>query len=393
MRIFEIGQIVQYLQDLIEADAILGDLWVTGEVSNFTRSSAGHCYFTLKDARSQLRCAFFRGAIRAYLPGNGDAVIAHGRVSVYQASGNLELIVDLVQPEGVGVLHLQYEYLKQRLEDEGLFDPARKRPLPEFPRRIGLVTSPTGAVLQDIWQVLGRRYPYVEVLLAPTLVQGEGAAPRIVAALDALNQEPDIDLIVVARGGGSLEDLWPFNEESVARAIFKSRVPVVSAIGHETDVTIADYVADVRAPTPSAAAELIVPDARVLWREVAGLQRTLDVLLEHRLTETHHTLDRLARRLQPALPDLGGHERLLGVLSAGLERAMATRLAASEHQVATRLAQLEALSPRRTLDRGYAVVSAKSRPGPLRDPAATVPGEPLVIQLSQGILAAEVAKG
>ncbi|HEX2172757.1 MAG TPA: exodeoxyribonuclease VII large subunit, partial [Dehalococcoidia bacterium] len=194
MRIFEVCQVVQYLQDLLDADALLGDLWISGEVSNFGRSPAGHAYFTLKDAQSQLRCALFRSNVRGYVPGNGEAVIAHGRVSIYRPSGSLELIVDLVQPEGVGELHLKYELLRQRLEGEGLFDPDRKRPLPPFPRRIGLVTSPTGAVLQDIWQVIGQRYPYVELLLAPTPVQGDHAAPLIARAIGALSGEPALDL-------------------------------------------------------------------------------------------------------------------------------------------------------------------------------------------------------
>lgn len=399
MRIYAVGQVVQYLQDLLESDPVLGDVWIAGEVSNFIRSAAGHVYFTIKDAQSQLRCAFFRSAVRGYLPANGEAVIAHGRVSLYRATGALQLYVDLVQPEGVGELHLQFEYLRQRLEEEGLFDPARKRPLPDFPRRIGLVTSPTGAVLQDIYQVIGRRYPYVELILAPTLVQGDGAAPQIARAIGALNAEPDIDLIVVARGGGSIEDLWPFNEEIVARAIFGSRVPVVSAVGHETDFTIADFVADYRAPTPSAAAEAIVPDAQVLWRQVQGCRHALDLAMTNQLSAEQADLAQLTRRLQAALPDVTNQRRVLALLGQGLARALTTRLAREEQRVATRQAQLGALSPRRTLDRGYAVVttngtgpSGKSRVGPLRDPARVHPGDPLTIQLSQGSLAAEVTK-
>ena len=390
VRVLGVGQVVQYLQDLLDADPLLGDLWVAGEVSNFSRSTAGHVYFTLKDAQCQLRCAFFRQVVRGFIPANGDAVIAHGRVSVYLATGGLQFYVDFLQPEGVGALHLQFEYLRQCLEDEGLFDPARKRSLPEFPRRIGLVTSPTGAVLQDIWQVIGRRYPYVELILAPTLVQGDRAAPQIVRAIEALNAEPDLDLIVLARGGGSLEDLWPFNEEAVARAIFSSRVPVVSAVGHETDVTIADFVADYRAPTPSAAAEAIVPDAQVLWRQIKGGEHALTLAIEHYLSDHRFGLGQLTHRLQAALPDLTNQQRVLALLSQNLSRTMAGRLALAEQRVATRSAQLAALSPRRTLDRGYAVVTAQGRPGPLRDPAGSHPGDRLSIQLSQGTLSAEV---
>ena len=389
-QILGVGQIVQYLQDLLDADPLLGDLWVAGEVSNVSRSSAGHVYFTLKDAHCQLRCAFFRHAVRGFIPANGDAVVAHGRVSVYLATGGLQLYVDFAQPEGVGPLHLQFEYLRQRLEDEGLFDPGRKRALPEFPRRIGLVTSPTGAVLQDIWQVIGRRYPYVELTLAPTLVQGDRAAAQIVRAIEALNAEPDLDLIVIARGGGSIEDLWPFNEEVVARAIFSSRVPIVSAVGHETDVTIADLVADYRAPTPSAAAEAIVPDAHALWRRVNGCEHALELAIGHYLSDRRLGLEQLTHRLQAALPDLTNQQRVLALLSQHLSRTLTNRLALAEQRVATRSAQLAALSPRRTLDRGYAVVTVKGCSAPLRDPAGAQPGDPVSIQLSQGTLTAEV---
>ena len=390
VQVLGVGQLVQYVQDLLDADPLLGDLWVAGEVSNVSRSSAGHVYFTLKDAHCQLRCAFFRHAVRGFIPANGDAVVAHGRVSMYLAIGGIQLYADFAQPEGVGPLHLQFEYLRQRLEDEGLFDPGRKRPLPEFPRRIGLVTSPTGAVLQDIWQVIGRRYPYVELILAPTLVQGDRAAAQIVRAIEALNAEPDLDLIVIARGGGSLEDLWPFNEEVVARAIFSSRVPVVSAVGHETDVTIADLVADYRAPTPSAAAEAIVPDAHALWRRVNGCEHALGLAIGHYLSDRRLGLEQLTHRLQAALPDLTNQQRVLALLSQHLSRTLTNRLALAEQRVATRSAQLAALSPRRTLARGYAIVTVKGCSAPLRDPAGARTGDPVSIQLSQGTLTAEV---
>ena len=258
----------RYLTEILREDPVLQNVWVRGEVGNLTRSAAGHSYFSLRDAGATLRCVMFRGGgVGADLIEEGSAVIAHGRVALYEPRGDLQLIADVVQPEGVGELQLKLEELKMRLEKEGLFEESRKRPLPRFPVRVGVVTSPTGSVWHDIQNVTSRRYPAVELVLAPALVQGNEAVPTIVAAFDALEHLDDIDVTIVARGGGSLEDLWPFNEEDVVRAIFKSGVPVVSAIGHETDYTIADLVADVRAPTPSAAAELVMPDqAELLGR-------------------------------------------------------------------------------------------------------------------------------
>ena len=273
MPVYSVSQITRYLKESLEADSLLNDLWLRGEVSNLTRSAAGHYYFTLKDATSQVRCVMFRPAYGGEHLAEGAAVIAHGRVSIYEVRGDLQLIADLAQPEGVGELHLELERLKMKLEAEGLFQVSRKRPLPEFPKRIGVATSPTGAVWHDIQNVLRRRYPLVELAFAPTPVQGDTAAAGIVDAFDAFNAEDDLDLVILARGGGSLEDLWPFNEEAVARAIYASRAPVISAVGHETDYTIADMVADCRAPTPSAAAELAAPDMDELMERIESRQR------------------------------------------------------------------------------------------------------------------------
>lgn len=252
MRILDVADVTAYIKDLLDADPILSDVWIRGEVSNFVRSAAGHIYFTLKSERAQLRCVLFRGNARwlTFQPENGDAILAHGRVSVYEAGGQYQLYVDLIQPEGTGLLHLQFEELRRRLEMEGLFDPSRKRPLPRLPRRIGVVTSPTGAVWHDIQTVLRRRYPLAELVLAPAQVQGDDAPPTIIRALEALQLDGNVDVIIIARGGGSMEDLWCFNDEALARAVFASRIPVISAVGHETDFTICDFVADVRARPP-----------------------------------------------------------------------------------------------------------------------------------------------
>ena len=274
--IYGVSQVTSYLQDLLAYDDLLNDIWIEGEVSNLRRAGSGHAYFSLRDDSSSLRCALFRNSLGHDHLTDGALVIAHGRVSLYVVRGDLQLIADAIQPEGVGRLQMQLEQLRAQLDREGLFDPSRKRPLPEFPKRIGVVTSPSGAVWHDIQTIIGRRYPLVELLLAPAVVQGDAAAPTIVEAVEALNADADIDAIIVARGGGSLEDLWAFNEEAVARAVFASRAPVVSAVGHETDVTICDLVADVRAATPSEAAEMIVPD------RVDLLPQSLDRVPDHR---------------------------------------------------------------------------------------------------------------
>ena len=338
MRVYSVGEINRYLRELLEANAVLADLWVSGEVSNFSESAAGHLYFTLKDESSQLRCVFFRPKTAVDLE-NGTAVMAHGRVSLYEVSGALQLYVDLVQPEGVGLLHLEFERLKAKLEEEGLFEPARKRPLPAYPRRIGVVTSPTGAVLHDIVSIITRRYPLVEIVLSPTQVQGDGAVGGIVNAIAALDNTEGIDVIIVARGGGSIEDLWAFNEEKVARAIYGSRSPVISGVGHDTDFTIADFVADVRAPTPSAAAELAVPDRADLQAQVQSLTQALGSGLTRYLDLFRQRLDELTRTVSTCLT---------GSLAISHERLRAREL------------ELASLSPLGTLRRGYALVQQSS---------------------------------
>src|SRR5881397_886782 len=260
-----VSALARYLKDLLESNLTLTNLWVEGEISNLTRSQSGHVYFTLKDANAQIACVMFQRQYRGAPLESGAQVLAHGNVSFYEQRGNIQLIVDFVQPAGVGARQAEFERLKEKLAADGLFDEGRKRPLPAFPARIGVVTSPTGAVLQDIVHVLSRRWPLAEVVLAPTPVQGAEAPVGITEAVRQLNHIGDIDVIIIARGGGSIEELWPFNEEIVARAVYASAIPVVSGVGHETDFTIADFVADARAPTPSVAAEAVAPD----WREVS----------------------------------------------------------------------------------------------------------------------------
>ncbi len=360
--IYQVSQVATYLRELLETDAHLVDLWVEGEVSNLSRSPAGHTYFTLKDEAAQLRCVMFGRKHTGTPFDNGTQVAAHGRVSFYEARGDLQLIVDFVQPAGVGIWQAQFERLSAQLEEEGLFEPSRKRPLPAFPRRIGVVTSPTGAVFHDICNVIGRRWPLGEVVLAPTPVQGEQAAAGIVEALAALNSERDIDVIIVARGGGSMEELWPFNEEAVARAIYASRVPVVSGVGHETDYTIADYVADLRAPTPSAAAELVVPDRADLSRQVSGLMVGLTGWMAGHAGRRRVNLEQLLLGLRRSVPDIGQERQRLAVVLRDIGSAMAQGLGSRRQRLNAYAVQLRSLDPTGTLARGYAVVEKANEP-------------------------------
>ncbi|MGB2797906.1 MAG: exodeoxyribonuclease VII large subunit, partial [Phycisphaerae bacterium] len=272
-------------------------VWVVGEVSNFKRHTSGHVFFTLKDERASLRCVIWKSAAERlrHEIADGLEVEAKGHLSVFEKAGNYQLYVSSIKPRGVGALEVAFRRLKEKLEKEGLFDPARKRPLPRFPRRVGIVTSPTGAAVRDILHVLARRWPAVEIVLAPALVQGLGAAAEIVRGIRWLNRLRSIDVIIIGRGGGSLEDLWPFNEESVARAVYASDVPVVSAVGHETDFSISDFVADVRAPTPSAAAEIVVPDSREVLAALAMLGRRMARHVRHRLERLGDRLALAAR--------------------------------------------------------------------------------------------------
>jgi len=335
MKIYSVAEVTGYLRERLEADSMLADLWISGEVSNLSESAAGHLYFTLKDEASQLRCVLFHRARLAVTIENGAAVVAHGRISIYEVSGTLQFYVDLVQPEGVGILHLEFERLKAKLADEGLFEPARKRALPPFPQHIGVVTSPDSAVLHDIINIISRRYPLVELVLSPTPVQGDGASAGIVNAFDALNDTEGIDVVILARGGGSLEELWAFNDEKVARAIYASKAPVISGVGHDTDFTIADFVADLRAPTPSAAAELAVPHRAELEGHIQAHRKALVATLTGELDRYCQRIDELTR---------GASMHLGNLLSISREKLRGREL------------ELGSLSPLATLGRGYALV-------------------------------------
>jgi exodeoxyribonuclease VII large subunit len=388
--IYSVSQVVSYLKEVLAYDPVLRDLWVTGEVANLARPASGHSYFSLRDQGTTLRCVMFRTAFGAELLSDGAAVIAHGSATVYEVRGDLQLIVDVVRPEGVGELQLKFEQLRLTLEREGLFDTSRKRPVPKFPNRIGVVTSPTGAVWQDIQTVIARRYPLVELVLAPTGVQGDGAADGIVEALAALQGEPGVDVVIVARGGGSLEDLWPFNEEAVARAIFASQVPIITGVGHETDVTIADLAADRRAPTPSAAAELAVPDRIELLSGLAASKHRMGRSASARLLVGSQAVSRLADGVRRGRPDLDGLRlRIDDALDVAVRRLVRTVESMGERAEGLKT-RLDLLSPRDTLRRGYAIVQTPTDSEVVSDSAQVQAGDRVLVTLARGGFGAEV---
>lgn len=390
MNVFSVAQLNSYLRELLETDEVMQSVWVHGEVSNCSLSPAGHLYFTLKDSQSQVRCVAFRGQIARtglLVPSNGQAVLAHGHVSVYEVQGVYQLYVDLIQPEGTGQLRLQFEELRARLEAEGLFDQARKRALPAFPKCIGVVTSPTGAVIRDIISVMQRRYPLAELIVSPAIVQGDGAAASICQALQALNEWTDADVIIIARGGGSLEELWPFNEERVARAIYASRAPVVSGVGHETDYTIADLVADVRAPTPSAAAEIISPDCRECQSRVHQWQRQLQGLAQGQIQDRRARLERVAADLQRASPidSLNRYRQRVDDLARIAVHYVSNELTLRHERMKGLEMRLSALNPGAVLQRGYSICWHQTTGRVVSTIAQVQNGDPLRIQVSDGV--------
>ncbi len=360
-----VGEITAHIRMMLESDSRLQDVWVTGEVSNFKQAASGHLYFSLKDSRAQIQCVMWRSnaARQTMIPRSGDAIVAHGYISVYDQSGNYQLYADRIRRVGIGDLYRQFEELKAKLEAEGLFDPYRKRPLPDFPRRIGVVTSADAAAFQDVQNVLRRRYPLVEILLSPCLVQGFEAPAQIVRALARLNAREDVDVILVCRGGGSIEDLWAFNDEGVARAIAASRVPVISGVGHETDFTIADFVADVRAPTPSAAAELLTPDILDLRDGIDRLNRILSTTLTNSFASRRKQLADSAwalRQVSPMVAIRASRQRL-DDWNGRMASAQRGRLALLRERLRSSAAALSAVSPQAVLERGYAIVSADGK--------------------------------
>jgi exodeoxyribonuclease VII large subunit len=375
-----------------EVKAVLEDgfsaIWVEGELSNFKHHTSGHMYFTLKDAQAQLRGVMFRGSNRLlrFRPEDGMAVLAFGSLTVYERRGEYQITVEHLEPKGVGALQVAFEQLKARLEGEGLFDPARKRPIPRLPRQVGIVTSPTGAVLQDMLTILGRRFPGLDILVHPVQVQGEGAAVDIARAIGRLGARSDLDVLIVGRGGGSLEDLWAFNEEVVARAIAACPIPVISAVGHETDVTIADFVADLRAPTPSAAAELVVAQRDELRQRVDELALRAEAAALGMIGMLHDRLRMLRRHLgvlNPVAQVARQAERLEGLRRRLQARWELVHLGRREH-LARLAGRLDALSPLSILARGYSICFSLPAREVVRDVSGVPVGGRVAVRVHRG---------
>ena len=387
------SQVSGYIKSWMDRDRLLSGLLVRGELSNYKMYPSGHHYFTLKDSQGALRCVMFRGdaASLCFRPENGMQVIAAGRITVFPRDGQYQLYCVRLTPEGAGDLHVAFEQLKEKLLREGLFDQAHKRPLPAYPRRIALITSPAGAAVRDMLRILGARSPLAQVRVLPVRVQGEGAAEEIAAALDWANLHQAADLIITGRGGGSMEDLWAFNEECVARAIYRSQIPVISAVGHEPDVTIADFVADLRAATPSNGAELAVPDQNELYAWLDGLAKRLEKGTGSLLARRRKDLERLGRSRM--LTDPGAYFRdrrlLLDYQGQRLGHGAGQILSRARERLARDSAALDAMSPLKVLGRGYSI--ARNENGTLiasvKDAA---PGERLELRLSDGSLACRV---
>ncbi len=382
-----VTQLARRIKDVVQEDDTLQDVWVRGEVSNLIQANSGHVYFTLKDQTASIRCVMWKTDARHVLrvPDGGDAVQVHGKVSLYEVRGDLQLYVDEIEPVGAGALWAEFERLRTRLEAEGLFAPEHKRPLPPHPRHVGVVTSREGAVLRDICNIVRRRYPLCEIWLASTLVQGESAATMIAAAIATINQF-DIDMLIVARGGGSLEDLWCFNAECVARAIYNSRVPVISAVGHETDFTIADFAADLRAPTPSAAAELAVQDARELKAALYASEQRLAQLARASVGDASVRLSNSTHRLLRNSPQarVENQRQHVDDLSRRIAASMLQSLALGRAKLSGAVRHLAALDPTATLARGYAIVEDRSTGRVVKRKADAAGHKGLRIRVSDG---------
>ncbi len=389
-----VGILAAYVRDVLERDPVLSDIWVEGEVSNVFRAQSGHVYFTLKDSDAQLKCVLFKAqaARQRSLPEPGQQTAVHGAISLYPRDGAIQLYADVIQPAGVGILALQFEQLRQRLEADGLFDPSRKRALPARPRVIAVVTSPDGAVWHDIQNVLRRRYPLVEVILAPTAVQGDAAPAAIAAALDAIQDVDRVDVVILARGGGSAEDLAAFNDEYVARMVFACRVPIITGVGHETDWTIVDWVADLRAPTPSVAAELCVPDIADLRIRVEDAQDRIAHALNASISTATTALGTQRHRLHR----MNSSQRLTAeriVLATRRRRLLQRQSDVVRYRRASLLAQvglLRALEPYGVLRRGYAVVCDNNTGEPIVMSSRVSSGDIVTAQFADGSVTAAV---
>ena len=391
--VYSVSRLNREVRSLLESG--LGTLWVEGEISNLARPASGHWYFSLKDRDAQIRCAMFRqrNLLSRFAPREGQLVVAFGRVSLYEPRGDYQLLVELIEDAGVGALQRAFDELKARLAAEGLFAPERKRALPSAPRRIGVITSPTGAAIRDIVQVLRRRWPAAEILIYPSPVQGAAAAAALIAAVELAGARAEVDVLILARGGGSIEDLWAFNDERLARAILASSIPIVTGIGHEIDFTIADFVADLRAPTPSAAAQLVAPDAAIWRQRLEQLLARFAAAARRALRSEQLRLEALTRRLQQSHPGarLQQHSQRLDELEARLRLSLRARIAAGTARLESAARALQAVSPLATLERGFAVVTRASDGALITDAKQLAVGEAFDARLAHGSLRASVS--
>ena len=357
--ILTVSEINRYIKDILSNNIILGNVLIRGEISNYKYHYSGHMYFTLKDETSSMKCVMFKGSCMSlkFDPHDGMKVIVQGRISVYERDGSYQLYADEMQPDGVGALHLAFEQLKARLEKEGLFDEELKKPIPFLPKAVGVITSPTGAAVRDILNVLGRRFYNIKVIIYPVQVQGEGAAGQIVRGIKAFNELENVDVIIVGRGGGSIEELWAFNEEIVARGIVFSNIPIISAVGHETDFTIADFVADLRAPTPSAAAELAVPSRIDIQATIRSLVNRTSYALQNILTHKRSRLENVASSstLRQPLDKIYQYRLRLDIIEKGMTKEMRHQFKNKRLNFGQSISKLSALCPLNILKRGYCV--------------------------------------
>ncbi len=354
-KIATVSQINGYIKKILDHNIILNNVWIKGEISNFKHHYSGHLYITLKDEGGVLKAVMFRGSAQslAFEPSDGMKVLARGRISVYEAGGSYQLYIEEMIPDGVGELYIAYEQLKKQLEEEGLFSPEHKKPIPKFPKRVGVVTASTGAAVRDIINVITRRYPMAEIVIYPAQVQGTGASQSIVKAIEYFNATKEVDTLIVGRGGGSIEDLWAFNEEITARAIFASEIPIISAVGHETDFTIADFVADLRAPTPSAAAEIAVPSMLELINRINTDKNRISQNILKRIENNRLILKRFKMRTPKDRID--DYNLKVDSLVKAMDNCLKMKTMSLKKQLAENAGKLDALSPLQTLSRGYSI--------------------------------------
>lgn len=392
--IFSVTDLNEYIKNIFENNRTLASVTVRGEISNFVNHRSGHLYFSLKDADGQIRAVMFRSRAQMlkFMPESGMKVIVHGSVTVYPRDGSYQLYVSSMQPDGIGALYLAYEQMKIRLFEEGLFDEDHKLPIPRFPRRVGVITSPTGAAVRDIINVTGRRYPQAEIFLYPALVQGDGAEDSLIAALNYLDWSGLCDVIIIGRGGGSIEDLWAFNGERLARRIYDATTPIISAVGHETDFTICDFVADMRAPTPSAAAELAVPDKRELALRLDSLDERLCLALNRKVSRARERLDHLKDMTESfSLPGLISQRRESVMVSYDKVRLLIhSQLQRARDRLSLEAGKASALSPLSILSRGYSI--AENESGIIKSVEEVNAGDDISLQLSDGVVKTKVTE-